>query len=255
MTEDARPRLVGTFAAGADRYERLRPTHPLEAVRFCVPLPSADVVDVGAGTGKLTRCLLAEGHQVIAIEPSAAMRRMMRRQVPGVRVLDATAERTRLPGHSVDVVTFGQSWHWVDVPSASAELERILRPNGWVSMLWSMLDDSVPWVARVQEAMHSTARAWQRTPGAREPAWERAPQGRFGAAERHTVSWSSALSTADIVAMVTTRSYYLEATAQEQHGLLERVRRAVAVEHLAAEDDARVMVPYVTTCLRYRHTG
>lgn len=252
---ETRPRLAGTFAAGADRYERLRPTHPLEAVRFCVPLPSAEVVDVGAGTGKLTRSLLDEGHRVTAIEPSAAMRRVLLQQMPGIRVLDTAAERTGLPANSADVVTFGQSWHWVDVPAASAELERILRPQGWVSMLWSMLDDSVPWVARVQDAMHSTTRAWQRTPGVREQAWERAPQGDFGPAERHTVSWSAALSTADVVAMVTTRSYYLEGTPQEQRGLVERVRRAVALEHSAASHEAPLMVPYVTTCLRYRHTG
>jgi len=249
---DRRPRLVGTFATGADRYERLRPDYPLEAVRFCVPMRNAEVVDVGAGTGKFTRSLVAEGHRVIAVEPSADMRSALALAVPGVRVHDATAERTGLPDGSVDVATFAQSWHWTDVGAASAELQRIVRPGGYASMVWTMLDDGAPWVERVQAAMHSTERAWQRLPGAKEVAWERPPRGAFGRAERHTVAWSGPITLADLVALVTTRSYYLEATPDEQQALLGRVRDRVEREFPTGREEDQVELPYVTTCLRYQ---
>lgn len=252
--DDARPRVAGTFATGADRYERLRPDHPLEAVRFCVPLRAADVVDIGAGTGKLTRALVDEGHRVVAVEPSAAMRETLATAMPGVRVLATSAEATGLADRGMDAATFAQSWHWVEVPTASAELERIVRPGGVVSMLWTMLDDDVPWLARVQAAMHSTDRAWQRLPGRDQEAWARPPQGAFGRVERHTVSWSARLTRADLVAMVTTRSYYLEAPPGEQRVLLDRVRDAVEREFPGGGDDETIDLPYVTTCLRYRRT-
>lgn len=243
---------VGSFASGADRYERLRPEHPADSVAFCVPGPGSDVADVGAGTGKLTRALIAAGHRVVAIEPSSAMREVLTQALPDVSVHDASAEATGLPDRSVDVAVFAQSWHWVDVSAASIELERIVRPRGYVSMLWTMLDDTVPWVERVQAAMHGTSLAWQRRPGEREQLWETPPVGAFGAKERHTVSWSGRVTPADLAAMVTTRSYYLESPPDEQEALLARVLAAVAEELPPEAEDDAVDLPWVTTSLRYR---
>lgn len=250
--EPGQPRLVGSFASGADRYQRLRPEHPAESVAFCVPDPGSDVVDIGAGTGKLTRALVAAGHRVVAIEPSTVMREALTQTLPDVPVCHASAEATGLADRSVDVATFAQSWHWVDVERASAELERIVRPGGYVSMLWTMLDDSVPWVERVQAAMHGTALAWQLRPGERDQLWEHPPVGAFGAGERHTVGWSARVTRADLVAMVTTRSYYLESPPAEQEALLARVRVAVAEGLPPGVDDAPLDLPWVTTSLRYR---
>ncbi len=73
------------------------------------------MADVGAGTGKLTRALIAAGHRVVAIEPSSAMREALTQALPDVSVHDASAEATGLPDRSVDVAVFAQSWHWVDV--------------------------------------------------------------------------------------------------------------------------------------------
>lgn len=253
--EPGQPRLVGSFATGADRYQQVRPEHPEASVAFCVPAPCSDVVDIGAGTGKLTRALVAAGHRVVAVEPSADMRAVLAQALPDVPVHDTTAERTGLPDGSVEVATFAQSWHWVDVAAASAELQRIVRPGGYVSMLWTMLDDTVPWVDRVQAAMHGIALAWQRRPGERERLWEHPPVGAFGAVERHTVGWSSRVFRADLVAMVTTRSYYLESPPLQQEALLARVRVAVAEELPPGADDDPLDLPWVTTSLRYQRAN
>lgn len=245
-------RLVGSFAWGADRYDRLRPEHPGESVAFCVPRPRADVVDIGAGTGKLTQALVEAGHRVVAVEPSVDMRTTLTRRLPGVPVHDASAEATGLPDRSVDVATFAQSWHWVDIVRASAELERIVRPGGYVSMVWTMLQDTVPWVERVQAAMHGTALAWQLRPGEHEQLWDHPPVGAFGGGERHTVGWSMRITRADLAAMVTTRSYYLESSAAEQDALLARVRVAVAEELPPGADQDPVDLPWVSTSVRYR---
>lgn len=250
--EPSQTRLVGSFASGADRYERLRPEHPADSVAFCVPSPGSDVADVGAGTGKFTRALVAAGHRVVAIEPSSAMREALTQALPDVPVYDASAEATGLPDRSVDVVTFAQSWHWVDVERASAELQRIVRPGGYVSMVWTMLDDTARWVERIQAAMHGTALAWQLRPGERDQLWGRPPAGAFEAGERHTVGWSARVTRADLAAMVTTRSYYLESPPAEQEALLARVRVAVAEELPPGAAEDLVDLPWISTTLRYR---
>lgn len=246
-------RLRGTFATGAGRYDRLRPEHPLAAAAFLAPVTEGRalrVADVGAGTGKLTRPLLQLGHEVRAVEPSPAMREALVRTLPEVPVLPGTAEDTGLPAAAVDVATFGQSWHWVDAPAASRELARVLRPGGLASMLWTMLDHDEPWVAALEEAMHSTARAWRPGPAPRE-GWGVPPVGPFEGPQRHQVRWSTELTRDDVAALVTTRSYYLEAGEAERRRLRRRVD-AVLERALPGEGARRVRLPYVTTCLRYR---
>src|SRR5262245_61596927 len=101
-----------------------------------------DVVDVGAGTGKLTRVLTRLGHRVTAVDPMPAMLEQLHRAVPGVVTLVGSAEELPLTDQSVDAVTFGQSWHWVDVPRGAPEIARVLRPGGCVAMTWNMRDDT-----------------------------------------------------------------------------------------------------------------
>jgi ubiquinone/menaquinone biosynthesis C-methylase UbiE len=141
------------FEAGAAAYELARPGYPDEAVAILVAsvglAPGTVVCDLAAGTGKLTRRLVELGTSVTAIEPVDGMRRELAIAVPGVEVLEGTAEGIPLPDSSVDVVTVAQAFHWFDAPKALREIARVLRPGGWLALLWNERDESTPWVAEM----------------------------------------------------------------------------------------------------------
>jgi SAM-dependent methyltransferase len=126
------------FARAAGAYERARPEYPAAALRWLageVGLgPGRDVLDLAAGTGKLTRPLAAMGCRVIAVEPVAEMRA---RIGPGITALEGTAEAIPRPDASADVVTVGQAFHWFDAPVALAEIARVLRPDGALALVWN----------------------------------------------------------------------------------------------------------------------
>lgn len=134
-------------------YERGRPGYPAGAVDELVRVlgvgPGATVLDLAAGSGKLTRQLVPAGATLLAVEPSAAMRERLAGLAPGVRVLAGTAEAVPVPDGAVDAVTVAQAFHWFDGPKAVAELHRVLRPGGRVGLLWNVRDESVPWMAAV----------------------------------------------------------------------------------------------------------
>jgi ubiquinone/menaquinone biosynthesis C-methylase UbiE len=124
------------FARSADAYERGRPEYPEAAVGHVVAAlpPGAVVLDLAAGTGKLTRPLLAAGLEVIAVEPVAEMRAAL---PAGARALVGTAEAIPLEDAAVDGVTVGQAFHWFDGDAALAEIARVLRPGGLLALLWN----------------------------------------------------------------------------------------------------------------------
>ena len=143
------------FQRGADDYERARPSYPSEAidliVRECRLGPGVSVCDLAAGTGKLTRLLVPSGAQLIAVEPVAAMREQLATAVPGVDVVDGTAEAIPLGDASVDALTVAQAFHWFDPERALPELHRVLRPGGHLVLIWNVRDETVDWVREFTE--------------------------------------------------------------------------------------------------------
>jgi SAM-dependent methyltransferase len=135
--EDAR---IG-FGRGAEAYERGRPGYPAKAIRWLERRlelgPGRTVVDVGAGTGKLTRELVGSGATVVAIEPVPEMRAVLEQAVPGARALDGTAEALPVGDGSADAVVVAQAFHWFDGPAALAEFHRVLRPDGRIGLIWN----------------------------------------------------------------------------------------------------------------------
>jgi ubiquinone/menaquinone biosynthesis C-methylase UbiE len=126
----------------AEAYERSRPQYAPEAVDWIAErLPFSCVLDLAAGTGKLTRQLLALGAEVVAVEPGPEMRTVFRRVLPGVELLDGSAEAIPLPDASVDVVAVGQAFHWFRTEEALREMHRVLRPGGGYALLWNEWDD------------------------------------------------------------------------------------------------------------------
>lgn len=149
------------FERAVDAYERGRPAYPAEAVAAVlaeVGLPSDDaprvtLLDLGAGTGKLTRMLVPYGARVLAIEPVRGMRRKLVELVPTAEALDGTAEAIPLPDGSVSAVTVGQAFHWFDSAKALAEIHRVLAPGGRLALLWNMRDQGVGWVQRLSDIL------------------------------------------------------------------------------------------------------
>ena len=139
-----------SFGAAAQEYDRSRPTYPVEAVRAALPAGARRVLDLGAGTGKLTGVLLDLGLDVVAVEPDAGMRALL----PGrAEALAGSAEDLPLPDGSVDAVLAGQAFHWFDRDRALPEMARVLRPGGTVGLLWNLRDTSVDWVRAVGRAV------------------------------------------------------------------------------------------------------
>jgi len=145
-----------SFGVAAEAYERGRPPYPDAAIDWLVPAHATRVLDLGAGTGKLTRQLRERGLDVIAVEPSAGMREQLRRAVPGVPVLGGKAEQLSLASGSVDAILVAQAWHWVEPSLAIPEAARVLAPGGRLGLLWNRRVErfNVDWVHHLSpEAM------------------------------------------------------------------------------------------------------
>lgn len=226
---------AASFRENADGYDAHRPSYPIETVRWLLG-DARDVVDVGAGTGKLTAELLGLGASVTAVDPSADMLRVLGERMPQAVRLDGSAEAIPVADGSTDLVTFAEAWHWVDVEPATREVLRVLRPGGRLGLIWNTRDESIPWVDALSAAMHRglhEASAYRPTLGA----------GLTIAAKREQ-RWTQPTTREGIIDLATTRSYYLTASAEEKTAMLDRVRRV-----LDAHPETRgeqILLPYVT---------
>jgi SAM-dependent methyltransferase len=151
MTTDDSARAQA-FGAVAAAYDAGRPTFPADALTWVLGPGRLQVLDLGAGTGKLTEVAAGLGHDVIAVDPSEEMLALCGR-VRGVETLLGTAEAIPLAHGSVDAVLVGQAFHWFDHARALPEIARVLRPNGALGLLWNHFDTVVPWVRRLHRAI------------------------------------------------------------------------------------------------------
>jgi SAM-dependent methyltransferase len=143
------------FSAGADAYERGRPAYSTEAIaRLARELrirPGTRVLDLAAGTGKLTRQLVDTGAELVAVEPIAEMRAKLVASLPAIVAMEGTAEAIPLPSHSIDAVVVGQAFHWFDGDRAVREIHRVLRSGGGLGLIWQARDVVSPWIERLEE--------------------------------------------------------------------------------------------------------
>jgi SAM-dependent methyltransferase len=148
------PVFARSFGSQADRYDRVRPSYPAAALDLVLagPGPIRRILDIGAGTGKLTAALLGRGAEVVAVEPDPLMLAVLADRLPQVRALAGSAERIPLPDGSVDAIVAGQAFHWFQRPDADHELARVLRPGGVLGLLWNLPDRRVEWVRKLYSA-------------------------------------------------------------------------------------------------------
>ncbi|MFD0408900.1 class I SAM-dependent methyltransferase [Kitasatospora sp. NPDC127116] len=146
--QDERRLHSSSFGRAAVAYAEHRPDYARAAVRWALETaPGPRVLDLGAGTGKLTATLVALGHDVVAVEPDPAMLAELRGTLPDVRALAGSAEAIPLADGSVDAVVSGNAMHWFDMDVAGPEIARVLAPAGVLAGLWNVFDDGVDWVA------------------------------------------------------------------------------------------------------------
>lgn len=151
---EATPRRL-TFGAHANEYEQARPEWPGEAARWLVPEDAELVVELGAGTGKLTRALTGLGVRVVAVEPDPRMLAVLR--AGGLDGVEGSAEAIPFGDGAADAVVAGSCLHWFDLEQALPEINRVLRPDGRFGFGWNGRDGSHPTIARMNEAIYSAA--------------------------------------------------------------------------------------------------
>ncbi len=239
------PRLHG-FADGA-RYDAARPGYPEAALDWIVDglslTPDSAVLDLGAGTGIMTRQIAERVGRVVAVEPSAGMRAVLVATLPGVEALEGSAEAIPLPDGSVDAVVVAQAFHWFDPAPALAEIHRVLRGHGGLALVWNERDESVPWVADLSRAMRWDVCMPYEVGRDFGPDLAAGP---FVDVERAGFTHRQSLSRADLYRLVETRSYLAVMSADELAPIMAAV--AEVVEAL----DEPITLPYVTAAYRAR---
>lgn len=226
MSDPTRARRASSFGSRAAAYAEHRPDYPREALEWGLSGVTGTprrVLDLGAGTGKLTLGLAGLGLDVTAVEPDPEMRAELGRVVPSATSLAGQAERIPLPDGEVDAVFVGQAFHWFDVPVAMTEIARVLRPGGVLVPMWNYEDDSVPWVAEFGNLGRTgVSRAW--TDGEREPATH--PE--FEPFESRTFHHVQRRTAESLVETIATHSHMIVADPAEAAAGLAEIRRFLA---------------------------
>ncbi|MHC9043506.1 class I SAM-dependent methyltransferase [Microbacterium saperdae] len=235
-----------SFGAQAGNYEVGRPEYPFDAVAWMLermPSGSRRIADVGAGTGKLTRALVAAPDaEVVALDPDPAMLAALRDAIPGVPTFVGSAERMPLPDASLDAVVLGQAWHWVEPVAASVEIGRVVRSGGVLGLIWNIRDERQEWVRRLTEIMHGSAAEEMLAAG--DPVID-AP---FGPLEQESWEWSRPMTRAQLHSMATSRSYVITASDEEK----ARIRRDMDAlfDEIGLDESGAIELPYVTRAFR-----
>jgi SAM-dependent methyltransferase len=235
---------ANSFGVAAAAYQRGRPPYPAAAVDWLLDRSARRVLDLGAGTGKLTRQLCDRGLHVVAVEPSTGMREQLALAVPEAQLIAGTAEHIPLDDRSVDAVLVAQAWHWIDAELALPEVARVLVPGGWLGLLWNIRDDSHDWVAELSRIMHRHG-----DDDNDDPHPLVGPP--FGPLERHDVAWGYRLAPEALLDMVSSRSYVITLPPDERTAVLAEVRQLLA-RHPYLAGRQELELPYVTKCFRAR---
>jgi ubiquinone/menaquinone biosynthesis C-methylase UbiE len=233
------PSPARSFGSVADAYDRGRPGYPAEAASWLVGDEPVTVLEIGAGTGKLTEALVALGHEVHATDPDDAMLAVLRERLPDVPTSVASAEGLPATDQSYDVVVSGQAFHWFDHDRALPEIARVLRPGGQLALVWNQRDEQIPWVRKLGRVIGKQDQQESEAP-LRASAY-------FGDVEETRFRHWQTVDRTSIQDLVLSRSNIAV--------LDEEARRAKLAEVLALYDDYGrgmdgMQLPYLASCFR-----
>jgi SAM-dependent methyltransferase len=253
-------RRSGSFGAVASTYERFRPGPPAAAIAWMLPDSARTVVDLGAGTGAMTKDLLGKVDRVIAIEPDDRMRAIMENNLPGVTALRGTGESMPLDTSSVDVVLASSCWHWMDADRALQETARVLVPGGTLGVVWAGPDPDGPFVSQAQ-AMLSGMSSDQR--GSSTSSDSDADLGRevmdtknrvetvlripddslFAQPAHKSLTWDVALTADELIGLLGTFSWIITMPDERRIHVISEARRVLR-DGLGISGDVTVDVQY-----------
>ena len=208
-----------SFDTVVDAYAAGRPTYPREAAQWMTREPGRSrrrVLELGAGTGKLTEQLISLGHRVIATDPSEPMLGRLRTSVRAARPVAAGAEQIPLATSSVDLVVSGQAFHWFDHDRALPEIARVLEPGGSLALAWNFRDERIPWVRRLSAIIGDDRSDW-------DPQESIDDSGLFETVEHTTFRFWQPLNAQSLRELVCSRSYVAVMEEAERAEVLRRV--------------------------------
>ncbi|MPZ52350.1 MAG: methyltransferase domain-containing protein [Acidimicrobiia bacterium] len=237
------------FGAAVEEYDKARPSYPGEAVDWSLgqPTDQLKVVEVGAGTGKLTRVLLDLGHDVIAVEPDGTMLERLRNNLGHHPQLDThlgTAEDLPVPDGTADAVIAGQAFHWFEPGLALPEMERVLVDDGTAAAIWNTRDDSERWVAEMGRILGESTSG-----GAtgRNVVDEVAFGSGFTAVESAQFRHTQHLNRHAVHALALSRSYTIGMRESEKEAMLTALDDLLR-PNFTTDDEIRL--PYIVECFR-----
>jgi SAM-dependent methyltransferase len=265
LTSEAKAARASSFGDAAMHYERFRPGPPAAAVEWVLPGHVHRIVDLGAGTGGLTRRLVGRADEVVAVEPDDRMREVLQQAVPDARALAGRGESIPLEDGSADAVFASSSWHWMELVPTLVEVGRVLVPGGVLGVMWSGPDRDAAFIQRAQallagdgpspvgELEADLAAAVNDPYGANQVL--EIPSGvPFDQPEMHAVTWDEALTADDLVGLLGTFSWVILMEEDARQRLFDTARRVLR-EALGVEGDVTVDVGYRCEVWRARRHG
>jgi SAM-dependent methyltransferase len=242
-------RAAQAFDRAADVYERVRPEYPAEAVDWLVATlelgPGKTVVDLAAGTGKLTKALARARARVVAVEPAPGMLARLREVAPGVEALEGTADAIPLPDGAADAVTVAQAFHWFSNDVAIAEIHRVLRPGGRLALIWNRRWLNAP----AQAALDELLEPWKPddVPRHKTDDWRIAIDGTklFEPIAAHELPWTQHVDRPGLVGRFASTSFIAALDPAEHE------RALAAAEAVANRFEEPIELPYVAEMFAY----
>jgi SAM-dependent methyltransferase len=279
LSAETKAARASSFGGAASLYERYRPGPPVEAVEWVLAERVGRAVDLGAGTGALTRLLVGRADEVVAVEPDDRMRAVLAEAVPGARAVAGRGEAIPLPDDSVDAVLASSSWHWMETVPTLHEIGRVLVPGGVVSAMWSGPDPDSGLVAQAQallggdgdggadggggggggamgidEQSQAELSAAMSDQNNLIQALEIPPGLPFDQPEKKVITWNVALNADELIGLLGTFSWVILMEDAARERLFETARR-VLNDALGVSGDATVDVGYRAEVFKARRQG